>query len=325
MQCSCNIGCTGVSDIQVLCNTMESNDCSFFPPVDLPPLGECWDGGLAHNNPAALCRQEIRYLWPWEPPLGVLVSFGTGRPARTAVPSATRRRRLRRTLPRRRAWNRLYRTLMNAMDGEASWAQLLQQVDEATRERLLRVNAVLPGPEPAIDAAHTMGDLDQMAWEQGIGVQGYRALWYLLSVSLFLELESVPLGNLGEHHCMGIIRCRLSGDCFLSTLDRLGMSVVDYLLDGVPLGVRVANDGVCRGCGRYVVPVRFSVRSVDQPITLSLLVRPHQALPVGGSGCSAQWFIDQQGFEAVFGTPNHGALSRSRCRECERRMGLDRR
>lgn len=45
---------------------------------------------------------------------------------------------------------------MASMDGEASWSQLLNQVDETTRERLLRVNIVLPGPEPAIDAVDAM-------------------------------------------------------------------------------------------------------------------------------------------------------------------------
>ncbi|KAH1802914.1 hypothetical protein KXX35_003157, partial [Aspergillus fumigatus] len=39
----------------------------FFPPIDLPGIGTCEDGGLKQNNPAPICRAEIQLMWPSRP------------------------------------------------------------------------------------------------------------------------------------------------------------------------------------------------------------------------------------------------------------------
>lgn len=108
---------------------------------------------------------------------------------------------------------------------------------------------------------------------------------------------------------------------FVTMLGRLRLSQADYLKDGKPMGICVTDGAVCRRCRCYLVPVRFLVRSLDQEMTLSTQLRPSQPVVLGEFPHSVQWFVDCQGLEAIFGTPNHGTALRSECPECQRKLG----
>ncbi|KAL2827269.1 hypothetical protein BJY01DRAFT_139686 [Aspergillus pseudoustus] len=123
----------------------------YFQSFYLAPLGDCWDGGLAHNNPAALCHQELRYMWPWKPPLGILLSIGTG----FKQPHSPRAgpRRTAHILHRRHFFWPLFDTLMSSMDGRASWSSFVHRTCPGDRDPFSRLDVPLPGPPPALDAA----------------------------------------------------------------------------------------------------------------------------------------------------------------------------
>ncbi|KUL81600.1 hypothetical protein ZTR_10492 [Talaromyces verruculosus] len=291
---------------------------TLLPPIFLPGLGECWDGALSHNNPSAVCRQEIECLWPWEPPLGVLLSFGTGYCHNAVRPCATPSRSRPRFRIFRRSLVRLFRTLMMSMDGEAAWTLFFRHADDGLRSRLQRLNTILSGPEPTIDAVDRMPSMSEMVWEQGLGPGGFRALCLLLAASLFFTVEKLTRREPGGYFCLGAIRCRLPGMQFLSTMKHLGWTLRGFFRDG-HLMEGDLRDPVCPQCGRLVVPVQFSVPDLQHRVVLSVELHARQLFPIGGFPHPLDWFLQRQGIQAVFGGCDE-SVNRQVCPQCQDRI-----
>jgi hypothetical protein len=205
------------------------------------------------------------------------------------------------------------------MDGEASWRLFARQADDALRGRLQRLNTILPGPEPALDAVGSMPAMSEMVWEQGLGLGGVRALSLLLAASLFFTVESLARPEGGGYSCRGAIRCRLPGMQFCSTVQHLGWTWCRLWHDGQPTGGDL-GDAVCPDCGRLVVPVRFSVPSLQHPVVVSVALHARQRFPVGGFPRSLDWFVERQGLQAVFGAPDGSTTNWPVCPRCHDRI-----
>ncbi|KAE8132425.1 hypothetical protein BDV38DRAFT_287741 [Aspergillus pseudotamarii] len=292
-----------------------------FRPFALPALGDCWDGGLRHNMPAELFQLELQHLWPWQPPLGCLLSIGTGvrdrvhleRSAATPPSStATHEHFLRPVLS----------SFMDSMDGAAAWLRFWNQADSSVRDASTRLDVLLTGPEPLLNAAHLMDDLIRQTIKQGVGDCGRQSLIRLLAQSLFFELASAPHAeNDGaSYRCTGSIRCRVPAETFLGALRRLDNSRKEYVLSGRPLGVSVTEGTICPRCNRYCVPVRFLVSSVDDKITLSIRLADGQRYSIGGFPHPVRWFMHRQGLTPIYGFAGDGVTTRDDCQTCTKRI-----
>ncbi|KKZ66707.1 hypothetical protein EMCG_07612 [[Emmonsia] crescens] len=288
----------------------------FFSMIDLPGIGSCEDGGLRYPNPACLCRSETPQAWQWKPELDVLLSLGTGFGAPSRKMSAGSQR-FKDKFP-----FRLYRFFMS-MDGEKAWQALISQLDEETRRHFLRINVLLPGGVPALDGLSEVETMIGSACEQGIGVQGRRALGLLMAASLFFELSYRPRLENGSYHCIGSIRCRISAKTVIRVFSGLYQSAAaKFVLGAVGLGVSLLDEDTCPSCGLYCLPVRFSVKTLDEPLKLAVEVGETRLRL--GRHRSARWFCRQQGLDLNFGASNHGMPSRVYCRVCQMKIGRKR-
>lgn len=250
-------------------------------------------------------------MWPWEPPLGILLSIGTGTSGSAGRPASTRRHFF---------WP-LLDTLMKSMDGRASWLSFMNQTTPREQDALYRLDVQLQGPEPALDAADQMDNLIQQAITQGVGEDGRRCLLRLLTQSLFFELASAPDQECsgGLFRCVGSLRCRIPGRTFLAAMHRLDPSRKQFLLNGQRLRRDVVTGSTCPSCGRYCVPIRFSVRRLQDVVSLSIRFANGQQLSIGGFPQTIRWFMKQQGFSAVYGFSGR-SQGLEACRPCARRL-----
>ncbi|KAL4889165.1 hypothetical protein BDV59DRAFT_205438 [Aspergillus ambiguus] len=280
-----------------------------FPPIHLPGIGSCEDGGLKHNNPAGICVVETRSMWPSAPEPATLISLGTGRPRQ---PHGQRRR----TWTRGFAF-RLYDFIAEAMDADEGWKKLLAQLDETKRRTYHRLDVTFPDQVPLLNAVGQVQWMTDLV--DGVAAGLVRsALTSLLLASLFLELAAVPTWEDGYHLCLGTIRCRARGRAFVDALGRLHPRASTYTLVGQSLGASAREDAVCPECGRYCVPVRFALRGPDTPISLSLKLDEERTELLGGFPRSLRWFLEQQGMDLT-GHEWSQAPARSECKSCDLR------
>ncbi|EAU30107.1 predicted protein [Aspergillus terreus NIH2624] len=292
----------------------------FFRPIRLPSLGYCWDGGLMHNCPAALCVQELKHMWPWSPPLGVLLSVGTGEGSKDAGRSA--QRPAPRLVPRHHFFWPLHDTLMTETDGALSWLRFASQGSRAHGDALCRLDSSLSGPAPPLDAVDQIDDLVQQARAQRLGETGRRSILRLLAQSLFFELASAPEGDArsGSFHCVGAIRYRISGEVFVAAFRRVSQARNQYVLNGRYLGIDMDESSICRECGRHCLPINFKVQRLQEVVQLSVRLDNGDRYPVGGFPNPMLWFMERQGFTPTFGLAGNGIALRDECQVCERRI-----
>jgi hypothetical protein len=239
----------------------------------------------------------------------VLLSLGTGtRPPSHEEDAAASRQRVTNKFP-----FRLYRSFMS-MDGESAWRAFWSQLDEEDRRYSFRMNYILPWVPP-LDSVESIGYMLDLASRQGLGVQGRRVLSALLAASLFFELSSIPRLEMGNFQCVGSIRCRFDAKVLIRALVGLHGSDMEFLLGDARVGACLSERGICHACGRYCLPIRFSVRSQDDRIELALKMSgKHVRL---GAPQTLKWFLRQQGLDLCFGSANHGMPARVECKDCQ--------
>ncbi|KAL4887982.1 FabD/lysophospholipase-like protein [Aspergillus ambiguus] len=287
-----------------------------FPPIDIPGVGSCEDGGLKYNCPASICVREARFMWPREEP-AALISLGTGS-STSEGPKTCSRRRAHRERTRGFAF-RLFDTFMASMDAEKAWKELLPQVLPSKRQNYHRLNVTFPGTVPLLNAVGSVkwmtGLVDQVA-----EIKVPPALSSLLLASLFLELHSLPLWQDGYYHCVGAIRCRLRGHTLVDVLRRLHPHASTYVFGAEELEASPFDGAVCNDCSRYCVPIRFALKGPDSSIHLSLKIDADHLRLLGGFPAPLRWFLERQGLP-LFG--HHVAPlppGRSECKSCDMRI-----
>lgn len=205
------------------------------------------------------------------------------------------------------------------MDGEVAWRDLCDQLDNDMCKSFFRLNISIPGGGPRLDSVDSMDELIRLTCEQGIGTVGRDAISALLAASLFFELVHHPGPDYRQ--CVGCIRSRIPGGGVVRAIMGLHGSEIEYTIDDKPIGNRLSENDMCGSCGRYCLPVRFSIASRATPLRLGLAaggkfyrISPPQ--PV-------DWYSHQQGLEAEFGLANHGVQPRTWCKTCHRRIARE--
>ncbi|KAL2367582.1 hypothetical protein RJZ57_008055 [Blastomyces gilchristii] len=289
---------------------------ALFPSIDIPSVGSFQDGGMKqrHNNPIRLGLSEVRRLWPRTPKPHVVISLGTGTVSRVLKTSDSRNILLDGWLPR------IYRSYMSSFDGEETWNELQGELDDQTRKNYFRFNHSFTGARPSIVDIGAMENISQSIQKNPPEAHKMEeALLTLLASSLFFKLDSIPEFQNGFFLCVGTIRCYGPARPIIRALLALRPAHHEFYKDDINLGLYLSEDDICVECQRYCRPIRFSVRHLQEKITMTLR-SDGTALLINGSPNATQWYIDEQGLDGAFGASNHGAPFRVQCDTCERRL-----
>ncbi|CAG8074119.1 unnamed protein product [Penicillium olsonii] len=288
--------------------------CELFPTIDIPGLGTFQDGGMRrHNNPINLALSEAKHLWPNCPNPDVFISLGTGSNGEAQSTSVSRFRNIfvDGWLPR------IYRSLSSSFEGQCNWREFLGILDDKVRGTYFRFDSPIPGGLPGLNDTDCMEGLSRLV-RSTIPTDGSHqdTVTSLLTTSFFLHLDSKPEYIGGLLQCVGSIRCRGSARHIIDCLEKLHPEPKYFYKDSINLGLQLARDDICPSCNRYFRPIRFSIRDINDTISLSLHFGGRtQRLSAFPS--SIQWFIEQQRLEWSFGSLDHSFQSQSGCAACE--------
>ena len=284
-----------------------------FRPIQISTLGTFQDGGLKHNNPIHLALWESRQIWPSIKQPDVVVSLGTGTTVNgNALPPTDSNFR---HVINDGFVPRLWRSFMSSLDGQSTWRDLWNRLDNTAKDSYFRANVYLSNDALGIDKIEHMDQL-----RDSVHVQPHnhrfrdRAAFALLAASFFFELTSPPLFLNTKHYCRGVIRCRLNGNAICPTLNRVHSLDLEFLAENEVIGYYKGSEDVCPRCHRYQKEVEFAIRHLDDPVTISLQSALYGRRNVSGFPESIQWFKDQLHMDAHFGRPFH--TSARACEDC---------
>lgn len=125
----------------------------YFEPVGYEG-SLCWDGGLRENNPIQVAVNEAKTFWGPNAPFDMIVSLGCGE-AKKPQPA-----------PTASSWilgdlYDLFKTLLETMNGNATWNKFKESVDQSILNRCSRLNIPLSeGIEPPLDDVGAIGRLE---------------------------------------------------------------------------------------------------------------------------------------------------------------------
>jgi len=125
------------------------------------------DGGLHHNNPVYVARQEHQLLWP-RSPLDLLVSLGTGlvedvedtTPAEEPPPNQGGWNRWKKWLSSLELIQTAINHISNSLNSQRTWAQC-EKDNQSERERIIRLNNTLTPPLAELHDVHRIQDLEE--------------------------------------------------------------------------------------------------------------------------------------------------------------------
>ena len=267
-----------------------------------------------HNNPIKLALWESLRINSSLTQPDLVVSIGTG--TRTKIVS-----------PRLNSFRhilfdgfipRLWRGYMSSFDGESNYRDVVNNLKEDNRDAYKRLNTLLPTKEPGIDNTSRMGELRESVHSDSILQENCEETVYaLLVTSFYFELDSLPKAHPGGRLlCSGMIRCRLPGEVIIKLLEQLHPFPLSFTTHSRTLGYHHGNHDLCLSCTQYRKHVKFTVRDLDQPITL--YARSAKRLPrkISAFPQAMRWFISQQGLDTPFGTLDHRIIQHPNCDSC---------
>ncbi|GBF64106.1 hypothetical protein TMEN_6778 [Trichophyton mentagrophytes] len=216
-----------------------------FPSVTIPGAGTYQDGGtrLRNNNPLYLGLSEVRRLWPSTPLPDAVVSLGICSASVTDSPkigTSFRNILIDGWIPR------AYRTFNSSYDGEESWREIWELLDDEARSRYIRLNVPFPtGARQSIDNPNQMDGLSKWVQKQPLQfLQIPRAISLLLKSSFFFELDSLPRFQYGLFLCTGSVQCRTPPKQTIEALQSLYPERITFYKNDIDLGVYLSNKDI---------------------------------------------------------------------------------
>lgn len=267
-----------------------------------------------HNNPIKLALWESFRMDPSLSKPDVVVSVGTGTRKNSVSPRFTSFRHVLFDgyIPR------LWRAYMSSFDGESNFRDVVNNLDEESRDDYKRLNIFLPIDEPGIDNTSRMGELQESVHLNTQLMENCQITVYALLITAFyFELDSLPR-NLpeGRFHCSGTIRCRLPGKAIVELLERVHPSQLVFVTNTRTLGYYNGRRDLCPMCQRYRKKVEFNVRDLGQLTYIGVRSPKRPQRKISAFPKTMQWFIDRQGLNAPFGTAYHKDLWSHSCKSC---------
>jgi len=267
-----------------------------------------------HNNPIKLALWETSRIEPSLSKPDVLVSVGTGTRKVSISPRFTSFRHVLfdGCIPR------LWRAYMFSFDGESNFRNVVNHLDDSSRDSYIRLNVLLPADEPGIDNTNRMAELRRSVDENHELVERcHRTVYALLVAAFYFELKTTPKKvSGGRLQCLGTIRCRLPGETIVELLQRVHPSPLAFITSTKTLGRLEGRRDLCSLCRRFRKHVEFTVRDLDQIQDIQVQSSEKARRKISAFPQSMQWFVDRQGLDAPFGTAYHEDLARKSCRLC---------
>lgn len=281
-------------------------------------LGSFQDGGLRHNNPVDLALWECRKIWNSDTTPDVVLSLGTGTEEHPPSPKAPHFRHVFNDgfIPR------LCRSFMTSLDGERAWRDLINRLDESTRDDYFRFNVPLSTEEPRIDDVGQMENLKNSVHLLPNGLEDrINAASALLIASFYFELQSFPRFDAGRYFCQGLIRCRNNGEAVLKSLASIHGGLLEFAGDTEVLGTLCQTD-ICDLCHLYCKKVKFFVRHLEDTVNIQVKFNGHVKRKISGFPHNMLWFIKQQQLDSAFGTSDHDMPGAIKCLACKSGFSL---
>ncbi|OQD76228.1 hypothetical protein PENANT_c121G06279 [Penicillium antarcticum] len=259
----------------------------FFQTKSLPGFGPLQDGGVRANNPLAIALKESAIIWPSHGTHDLVVSVGTGLSSSEAkaqdAPMGS--------ILKDGAVPRIIRAAMSSpsMDGEQGFYEALNYVPDRMRAHIFRLNHALPWPLPRLDDVGRLEDLSELSYS--VPDELVRAI--LATGFLFFELDQTPIRDQGIFYCEGSILC--SSPHASELIKRVLAEFPGprfQTAGGYHLGPVSNNDG-CSECGYYRKKVAFTVKSLEEVISIEIanFTFHHK---IGGFPKSMHDFLNEQ-------------------------------
>ena len=213
----------------------------------------------------------------------------------------------------------LYRLFMSSLDGQMAWRDLVNRLDEQSQEDYIRLNISLPLTNiSAIDNPNQMPDLRQSVHLQSQS-QGnnLKIAFTLLSSEFYFELSAPPQFISGLYLCRGLIRCRGAGAAMANALERVHKGKLGFSTETEKLGALNMEQDICHLCHRFYKKVEFCVRDLADPVVIYLYSDQSHRRRISAFPQTMNWFVQQQGFTAVFGRQDHGIPGKFSCQVCD--------
>jgi len=251
------------------------------------------------------------HIWAGNTSPDVVLSLGTGTEEPIESPKAPHFRHILNDgfVPR------LVRSFKYSLDGERAWRGLKNRLNENFKADYIRFNISLgESQDTRLDDCSIMAELTRMVHLQPNGSRDCsNTAFTLIASAFYFELQSIPDLELGT--CQGSLRCRNNPEKIFLSLQHLSIPSLELGTGSERLGSLTQNH-VCGLCRRFRKNVVFRIRSLDEPISLYLQSNSNLRRKISGSGNTANWYIQQQGLNASFGTPDHDIPNRLRCTLC---------
>jgi len=285
--------------------------------------GALQDGGLINNNPIKVAYSEATRVWPKDTATDIVLSLGTGTSQDHSPqishfrhnPENTSFARLRYLLCHGFV-TRLAESFWYSLDGEATWQEFIDSVDDAVKKVSFRFNTELRDA-PDLDDVSQMEELTKMVRRKPEGAYNRRqVLLTLLSSCFFFMLDCEPEPESGQYRCRGTIRCRGDYESVINTLWKYYSGPFEVLNDDKVIGTIRGVDDVCQHCRLLRKSVNFLTPSLEETVIISLRLNAQNTKIISGFPQTMRWFIKQQMLDTTFGTPNQGRLGATKCPTC---------
>lgn len=205
---------------------------------------------------------------------------------------------------------------MSSLDGERTWRNIANRLDESTKADYFRLNVPWTGEEPRLDDVDCMDALRRLVQLQPQGPRDRtRIASALLVASFYFELDGIPTFQTGQHLCKGVIRCRNDFRAVSSSLLRIHNTQLELTTDTESLGL-LTSDDIYEECHVYCKSVQFHVRSLEDVVSMFVKINGLERRKISGFPHSMSWFSRQQHLDAPFGRTDHDLERLTKCLAC---------
>ena len=204
---------------------------------------------------------------------------------------------------------------MSSLDGQNTWRELENRIEEGSSKHYFRLNVSLH-ETPAIDDVACMERMrNSVHFEPDAAGERTELALALLTGSFFFELDTIPRFEAGLFRCEGSIYCRNNIYAVIATLTNMNGARLNFTNDNGFLADFGGISAICLQCKRYRKKVVFYVTELIESFTTIYLGGgewPRRR--ISGFPQTLQWFIRRQRLDAAFGAPT--IISRPECRDC---------
>ncbi|OJD25605.1 hypothetical protein ACJ73_03030 [Blastomyces percursus] len=289
-----------------------------FPPVEIGSR-KFEDGGMGrHNNPIHLALAEARRILPSGMVPDRVLSLGTGAEEEVEEAESGSRRDVICNFFRNFFAFRFFESMMRSTDGEAPWREVFYRLDTPSKTSHMRFNVTVDGPLEITNVKMMTSLQSTIRNQPGVHEQALKSVIDGLTARYYFVLDSRPSWSRKDYRCQGTIRCR--GDSHTVALDliRLTSAHMEFVTDNEILG-QLTVDGLhedfCSQCHRYRKRVIFHVPQLSEKTSI-YIKSGDMRWKISGFPQSMAWFVARQGFDACFGSPDHGIPGQLGCDGC---------